>query len=910
MVEQDSQPYADLFPGYGFGLADEPVEAESQAFEDTSTDDKGVAQFDMTPADLPDTPQPLKATLRTEVYEFGGRPVIKTLSLPIRNHRLAIGLKPLFGDGAVGNGGDAAFDVVAVNAAGAASAAGGLQYRLIPEDWDYQWFFKDGNWDYRIVTRDKPAAGSGKLDVAGDKPGRLSFKVEYGYYRLEVFDPASGAASSNRFYAGWGASPGIGDTPDKLQLVADKPLYTAGEKAKLLIKPPFAGEVLISIATDRVLDSWTVDATPDGRSIDVPVDAAWGPGAYVLASAFRPGREGDHGPGRAIGVAWIGLDPAQRSLKVSFDLPADVKPRQSVDLPLKVEGLGAGQPGFVSVAAVDEGILQLTDFKTPAPESYYFGKRSLGVYLHDLYGQLIDGRNGKRGAIREGGDANALGQRGAPPEIKLVALYSGIIKLDGQGRTTVHFAIPDYNGRLRLMAVAWSADKVGAGEAGLVVRDPVVATVALPRFLAPGDQSQIAISLQNLTGPAGDYKISLTVDGAAQLGEAGETTRHLDSGASAQIKLALSGQQVGEANIRLLITGPDGFKLEHRAKLAVRAAQFPLLDRVVRRLQPGESLQLSEAALARFMAPTGEMYASFSALPNLDVPAHLHQLDRTRRHPTEEQLGRYPYVCNEQTTSRALPLLYVSEVTKVWSAHSEEGDAGIKQRIQQAIGHVLEMQRYDGGFALWDASGEIEPWLSAYAMDFLSRAKAKGFDVSDIAYANGLRWLTDYAQRREENDSAALSTRAYALYVLAEVGGEDLSALRYIADNQIEKLPSALAQAQIGAALALRGDQQRAADAFKKALASLKREAGLPYWYDDYGGALRDGAAIVTLASEARVAGIDTLPVLERVASLQASTGYLSTQEQSCRSMAWRKAGAETPSTCGPMLRPCTGAQP
>src|SRR5206468_1348741 len=180
VVEHDSQPCADLFPGYGFGLADEPVEAESQAFEDTSTDDKGVAQFDMTPADLPDTPQPLKATLRTEVYEFGGRPVIKTLSLPIRNHRLAIGLKPLFGDG------------------------------------------------------------------AGDKPGRLSFKVEYGYYRLEVFDPASGAASSNRFYAGWGASPGIGDTPDKLQLVADKPLYTAGEKAKLLIKPPFAGEVLIS----------------------------------------------------------------------------------------------------------------------------------------------------------------------------------------------------------------------------------------------------------------------------------------------------------------------------------------------------------------------------------------------------------------------------------------------------------------------------------------------------------------------------------------------------------------------------------------------------------------------------------------------------------------------------------------
>jgi uncharacterized protein YfaS (alpha-2-macroglobulin family) len=602
----------------------------------------------------------------------------------------------------------------------------------------------------------------------------------------------------------------------------------------------------------------------------------------VLATAFRPGREGDHGPGRAIGVAWLGLDPAQRSLRISFDLPADVKPRTAIDLPVKVEGVSEGQQAYVTVAAVDEGILQLTDFMTPAPQNYYFGKRSLGVYLRDLYGQLIDGREGKRGEIREGGDANALGQRGAPPEIKLVALYSGILKLDGQGRASVHLDIPDYNGRLRLMAVAWDANKVGAGEAGLVVRDPVVATVALPRFLAPGDRSQISVSLQNLTGPAGDYKVSLSVDGAAALGEGAEATQHLDSGGSAQIKVALLGQDVGEANIRLTVAGPDGFKLEHRVKIAVRAAQFPLLERVVRRLQPGESLQLGEAALARFLPKTGEMYASFSGLPNLDVPALLRQLDR------------YPYGCIEQTTSRALPLLYLSDVTKLWGAQSQEGDAGVKGRIQQAIGHVLEMQRYDGGFALWDANGEVQPWLSAYAMDFLSRAKAKGFDVSEIAYANGLRWLTDYAQRREEKDSAALSARAYALYVLAEVGGEDLSALRYLADNVIDKLPSALAQAQIGAALALRGDQARAGDAFKKALASLKREAGRPDWYDDYGGALRDGAAIVTLATEAKVQGVDTLPVLERVAGLQASADYLSIQEQSWLLLAANAMSART----------------
>ena len=146
-------------------------------------------------------------------------------------------------------------------------------------------------------------------------------------------------------------------------------------------------------------------------------------------------------------------------------------------------------------------------------------------------------------------------------------------------------------------------------------------------------------------------------------------------------------------------------------------------------------------------------------------------------------------------------------------------------------------------------------------MDFLTRAKAKGYDVSDVNYQNGLRWLADFAQRRDENDTDTLSARAYALYVLATVGDENLSALRYVADNQIDKLPTALAQAQIGAALALHGDQTRAADAFKKAQATLKRETGDSGWYGDYGGALRDSAAMVTLAAETKAPGIDPVAV-------------------------------------------------
>ncbi len=863
-VEQDSDPFAGSFPGYAFGLEDEKVEPKVEPFDDTSTDDKGQASFDMTPAELPDTVQPLKATLRTEVYEFGGRPVIKTLSLAIRNRARLIGIKPQFSDGAVPSGGEAGFEIIAVDKAGAATAAGGLQYRLIPEDWDYQWFYKDSNWDYKVVTRDKPAVATGKLDLKPDQSGKLSFKVDWGYYRLEVYDPASGAASSSRFYAGWGAAPGTGDTPDRLQVVADKSLYQAGDIAKLLLKPPFAGQVLVAVATDRILKSWIVDAAPEGKAIEVPVDPAWGAGAYVLATAFRPGHDNAHGPGRAIGVAWLGIDPAARSLRVSFTLPDHAAPRQGLDVPLKVDGVAKDRQAYVTLAAVDEGILQITDYATPAPQDYYFGKRSLGVEIRDLYGQLIDGRDGRRGRIREGGDSEALARRGAPPEIKLVALYSGVVKLDAEGRANVHLDIPDYNGRLRLMAVAWDSEKVGAGEAGLVVRDPLVVALAMPRFLAPGDRSQLTVSLENLAAPAGDYELRFSAAGGASLGGA-VVKQHLDAGGHAVVRVPLSGDHIGEGDLHLVVTGPDSFRLEHSAKIFVRAAQFPVLERTVKRLQPGESLKLDAAALARFLPETGELLASFSSLPNLDVPALLRQLEL------------YPYGCLEQTTSRAMPLLYVADVARLWDSKTELPPA---TRTQKAIDRIFEMQRYDGGFGLWSATSDAEPWLSAYAMDFLTRARAKGFDVSDVGYANGLRWLADFAQRRDDNDSDTLSARAYALYVLAEVGDENVSPLRYLADNQIEKLPTALAQAQVGAALALHGDQARAADAFAKAEAKLKREAGDTGWYGDYGGALRDAAAMVALAAETKAPGIDPAALLARVAGLQASAGWLSTQEQ------------------------------
>ncbi len=305
-VAQDFDPFPQ-FPGYHFDLADEGVEATRIAIDDAKTDADGKTGFALALDDLPDTTQPLSANLRVEVYEFGGRPVIESIALPIRNRALWVGVKPLFENDQTAMDSTAEFEVMALDGDGKPIAKPGLSYRFVKEDWDYQWYYADNNWDYNVVVRDDNLE-TGKIDVVAAQPGKLAVKVDWGHYRLEVYDPESGSASSVRFYAGWWAQPGTAGTPDKMQVVADKELYQVGDTAEIRLQAPFVGTAMVTIATDRVIETRQVDMPSEGRSIHVEIDPSWGAGAYVLVNAFRPGAADQHGPGRAIGLTWLQIE--------------------------------------------------------------------------------------------------------------------------------------------------------------------------------------------------------------------------------------------------------------------------------------------------------------------------------------------------------------------------------------------------------------------------------------------------------------------------------------------------------------------------------------------------------------------------------------------------------------------------
>jgi alpha-2-macroglobulin len=880
LIALDDAPFP-MHPGFKFGLADEEFTGDRREIEAPSTDGDGKARLAVLLTDLPDLTRPLAATVRVGVFEPSGRAVYETLTRPIRQHPLAIGLRSPAGDEAVPEGSEARLEVIAVDPLGAPITVNGLRFELLRETWEYRWYSLNGVWRHKSHIRSQPV-DAGALDVGADHPAALARQLPAGRYRWEVIDPASGAQSSLRFHVGWWVEAEQPDIPDKLEAALDKRSYQPGETAKLFIKAPFAGEAELAIASDRILSLRSLNLPAEGATLDVPVDATWGSGVYVLVSVYRPSDTAgpqQRGPGRAVGVVWLGIDTSARILGVAFAAPDVVRPRSAVEIPVKVAGLGVGEEAYITLAAIDEAVLKMTEFASPAPEKYYFGKRQLGIELRDIYGRLIDARANAVGVLRSGGDSFAKRSVAGLPDksSKVVALFSGIIRLDRDGAARIPFEIPDFQGQLRLMAVAFSANEVGSGTASMTVRDPVVTTVSLPRFLAPDDRARIGVAINNLEGAAGDYRLTLSASGAARFASPVSQTIQLAAGGNFADGFVLPATAPGNAALRLELTGPSDLRIARDFTIGVRPAQAYQLRRFVGRLLPGESVTLDDGAADEFLPGTAEALLSVSPRPDWDVPGLLRTLER------------YAYGCLEQTTSRALPLLYVEEVARLWRADPGPATA---ETLDRAIGHIVELQRSDGSFGVWSDTGDTVPWLDAYAADFLIRAKEHGKNVPDFAIRSAVDWLHDYV-RQEHTEIGELPAVAYAHYVLARAKSDDLPGLRYFSETQLTRLPTQLAKAQVAAALALYGDAARAAAAYDAALVpGPPRPAGMRYV--DYGSELRDSAAVLSFAAANPGNQARLTTIMDRIAERFSRAARTSTQEQ-----AWLLMAAEAAAKAG-----------
>lgn len=896
------------YAGYVFGQADEYVNPVRQPLNSSlAMDNDGKATIPIVLPQLPKTPKPLEAAISVKLREAGGRTIERNLTLPVDLKLERIGIKPLFENFTAPEDQNAGFDVVLLGTDNKPEAASNLTWTLTRLDTNWQWYRRDGSWTYEAITV-KRKVGGGTLSTTAGTPARVSEAIGWGRYRLDVAsnDP-NGPASSVVFNAGWYTSGDTADSPEQLDVALDKDSYKSGETAKLRIASKLGGKALITVLGNGLHMMKEVDIAKGGGEVDVPVSDTWGPGAYVTALLYRPMDEVQKRmPSRAIGIKWLPVDQSGRELKVAVTLPDKVKSGSKISVPLKIEGLAPGEEARVAVAAVDLGILNLTRYETPAPEKWFNQQQKLSFEIRDFYGRLIDGMRADRGKLRSGGDAGGLAMQGNPTVETVVSLYSGIVRVKDDGTASVDFYLPDFNGTVRVMAVAWSKDKVGHGSGDLIVRDDVALTVAVPRFMTLGDDVKLGFDMHNVDGPSAAYKLTLSKkegdDSNETLTAITEKTVDLKTGERKMQRIDFKPDTLGHLTLKAVITGPNDIAVKREMTFEVMPPAGDIKRTTISSLKPhGGTLSVSSDLAYDLIPSRTRINLSVGPAARLDVPTLLAQLDR------------YPYGCAEQTVSRAMPLVVANALAAQVGVAE---DKALKERVQKAIARVFEMQDSTGAFGVWGPSN-TDLWLTAYVTDFLTRAKEAHYDVPRQGFNRALDRLKNFIAYASDFEKGG-EDRAYALYVLARNGRAPIGDLRYYADTRIDRFSTPLAKAQIGAALAMMGDKERAERAFTAALAMMPTLTPDDGYRSDYGSTLRDGAALVALAAETGVAKAEQPKLANVVAKAYESRNYTSTQEQAWMLLAAKALNDEVKATTlsidgkpvpGPLLRGLSPAE-
>ncbi|HLM53345.1 MAG TPA: alpha-2-macroglobulin [Pseudoxanthomonas sp.] len=868
-------------PGYFFGDPTLELPKEAKDIIDASFDAQGSLEQDIP---LPVEAKPtstIAVIVSGSVYETGGRTVNRTLKRVLWPANALVGIRPLFDDeeGSDANG-SAGFELLRVDPKGVPQPAKGLRATLVRERRDYHWNHDDDGWNYDFTQRFENVE-TRTLDVAATA-SRVAFPVEWGGYRLEVFDPSTGLTTRYPFNAGWGwddENRGLDARPDKVKIALDKTAYRAGDTLAVTVTPPHPGKGLLMVESDRMLYVQAIDARPGSR-FEIPVTKDWERhDVYVTALVFRGGSAPSRiTPARAVGVAHVPMDRGARRVAVGLVAPKQMRPQQDMSVTISAPQL-AGRPAYATVSAVDVGILNITRFPVPDANKHFFAQRRLGVDAYDLYGRVIESFEGGSARLRFGGDMAlaALPQARRPTaRVQTVDLFAGPVQLDAKGNARVTLKVPDFNGTLRVSALVYSDDRYGSSERESLVRAPIVAEASLPRVLAPGDRSTVTLDVQNFTGRPGEF--SVRVDGIGPLSIAqGRREARLAPEAKATLSFPITaGEGYTTAQVRVRVGG-GGFKVDRQYDLPVRAAWPAVLRSRTRVLDPLAAVELDAGFAEGLMPDSVNVRMMVSALPPIPFASAL------------QGALQYPYGCAEQTTSKGFAALILDESTARMLGIPGLGAGQRRERMEGAFGRLASMQLSSGHFSMWGEDDHVDPGLTPYIAEFLLDARDGGFAVPETLLQKALTRLSEdllaggaqfYGQDRREH--LRFANQAYAGYVLARVNRAPLGTLRALYDNERGKSLTGLPLVHLGLALSLQGDRSRGGKAIAEGFAKTGER---PMYLGDYGTRLRDDALMIALVHERKLSkpAYDARAIaLGRELDTRRNSGwlYLSTQEQ------------------------------
>lgn len=825
-------------------LPKEPVEVL-----DTTLDGEGHLQQDLEIlADAEAPAAPFEVIVSGSVFESGGRAVRRSIVRSVWPADALVGVRPLFDpdDGPTVRS-DASFEIIKTDAEGNNIAASNLTVKLIRELRDYHWNWVDGSGWTTNYTRRFQVESETTVNFDGTTPAAFSARIEWGEYRLEVTDPQTGLTTRYPFTAGWSwdnDNQGLDARPDKVKVAFDKDGYRSGDTAVITLTSPYDGPGLIVVESDHLIYRSPIQVRGN-TTLKIPVkDDFMRHDVYVTALVFRPSDQPSlTGPGRAVGVAHFPVAKGERDMAMELAAPDLTRPGDSIEITLSAPDF-AGQDAWAVVEAVDLGIINLTGYPVPNAVSYFLAQRGIGIEAYDLYGRVIGPLEGERARLRYGGDAAlaVLPQARRPnAKVQTVALHHEPVRFDANGKASVRFTAPDFNGSLRISALAYSADHYARASQESIVRAPLVMEISTPRVMAPGDRATLTVDLHNLSGKAANYHISadakalLTIDGQSRevsLADNGRATLSFPL-------VAGNGHGVGTFSVN---ASADEIQLTRDFEVTVRPA-WPAVRR-------GSAEQLTTATTVNFGPNLFDGLIAESAVAQINI-ASVPPLPFSE---SIKGLIEYPYGCIEQTTSRLWPLVNLDAATaRKYGLEPLDEDTRTRM-VEVGFSRIAAMQTERGQFSFWPGEGWADPQMTAYVADILITAQQNGLTIPETVLEKALTRLNedlltggDGYYSYDHAQHLRFAANAYAGYVLARVNRAPLGTLRSLWDNQRERSLTALPLVQLGIALKLAGDEARASAAIAQA---MTMDSERPRYLGDYGSDYRDEALLLALLYE------------------------------------------------------------
>jgi uncharacterized protein YfaS (alpha-2-macroglobulin family) len=781
------------YDGFTFGYLERKFEPREIAAEAGETlDAEGRRSYEVVVPSGLTPPSSLEAVLTARVQEQGGRGVSALDRVKVHPWKTYLGLR-LDGDAQADRGRPVGFTWAAVSSEGAGTASGPLRAELFHDRWhsNLRWTAA-GNWRWESVR--EPRLVETASIPGGAARGTFTFTPrEFGSYRAVLTDPATGAAAQVAFYAGgWGYSPWAIKDPGRIELEPDREEHAPGEVAKVLVRAPFPGRLLLTVEREGIHETQIHTLAGNTARIEVPIRAEYRPNAYVTATLVRAAADLEPGAaGRAFGAVPLIVDREPNRLAVAVAAPEEIRPGTRLSVSV------ASAPGAaVTVAAVDEGILQLVAQKTPDPFGHFYRKLALGVRGYDIFALLMPEVRPAGARAAPGGDEGTRGRAqfvgtSGIRRVEPVAFWSGVVETDGSGRAEVGFDVPEFQGALRVMAVAHRDHRFGSAAGTTRVRSPLVILPTFPRFLSFSETARIPVTVRNDTGRDGAFRLRLAAEGPVRIEGDAFLEAPVPHGSERTVHFTIcTGEQIGGA--KLTVTGSgNGESASASADLPVRA---DLPARTVERTGAFTEAATSLAAEEAEGLRTGTLRREL----------------RIGRTPFLQLYGKlrdvlhYPYGCVEQTTSAAFPLLYVADLAREMEPDLfEKADPAVL--VQEGIRRLGGMQVQNGGFAMWPGGTTSYPWGSLYATHFLVEARRAGYAVEAYVHDRALEYVAGEATAKTAYSWDELQRTAYALYVLARAGRPDRGTMDFIRErNPAELRPES--RALLGAAYAAAGD--------------------------------------------------------------------------------------------------------